>query len=79
MRWQEYIECNSTTMAGKPVIRGTRITVELILQRLGQGWQPADLLESFPHLRPEHIQAAQAYAAAALASDEILFLTDDAA
>ncbi len=79
MKWQDYIECNPSIVAGKPVIRGTRITVELILQRLGDGWNTDELRASFPRLRPEDIQAAQAYAAAALAGDEILFLTDDAA
>ncbi len=76
MRWQDYIESNSKVMVGKPVIKGTRITVELILERLGDGWTDVELLASFPHLKPEHIRAAQAYAAAALATDEVIFLGD---
>jgi uncharacterized protein (DUF433 family) len=79
MRWQDYVERNPKVMVGKPVIKGTRITVELILERLGDGWSEAELLASFPHLKPDHIRAAQAYAAAALATDEIVFLGDDAA
>jgi len=79
MKWQEFIEQNPQVMLGKPVIKGTRITVELILERLGDGWTEAQLLESFPQLRPDHIRAAQAYAAAALAADETVFLSDDAA
>ena len=78
MRWQDHIEHNPEVMLGKPVLRGTRITVELILQRLGDGWSEAELLASFPHLRPEHVRAAQAYAAAALANEELVFLGDDA-
>jgi uncharacterized protein (DUF433 family) len=76
MRWQDYIEQKPTVMVGKPVIKGTRITVELILERLGNGATEADLLEDYPHLRPEHIRAAQAYAAAALATDEAVMLND---
>jgi len=66
MKWQEYIERDPQVLVGKPVIKGTRIAVELILERLGDGWTEAELRTSFPSLRPEHIRAAQAYAAAAL-------------
>lgn len=74
MRWQDYVHCDPAIMCGKPVIKGTRITVELILERLGAGWTDAQILESYPHLKPEHIRAAQAYAAAALSTDELVFL-----
>ncbi len=76
MRWQDYVEQKPTVMLGKPVIRGTRITVELILERLGNGATDADLLSDYPHLRPEHIRAAQAYAAAALSTDEAVMLVE---
>ena len=49
-------------MLGKAVIKGTRITVELILERLSDGWSQSELLESYPHLTPEQIRAASAYA-----------------
>jgi uncharacterized protein (DUF433 family) len=52
------------------------LTVEHILQRLGDGASEADLLDAHPRLRAEHIRAAQAYAADALSSDETVFLTD---
>ena len=77
MRWQDYIERRPDVMVGKPVIKGTRITVELILERLGNGASEGDLLSDYPHLRPEHIRAAQAYAAAALSQDELVFLADE--
>jgi uncharacterized protein (DUF433 family) len=70
MDWRQYIEQHPDVMLGKPVIKGTRLTVELILERLGDGWSSADLLEAYPDLRPEHVQAAQSYAAAYLALDE---------
>jgi len=74
MDWQEHIEQNPLVMGGKPVIKGTRITVELILERLGDGWKEEDLLESYPHLNAHHIRAAQAFAAASLRTDEVVFL-----
>jgi uncharacterized protein (DUF433 family) len=76
MNWRQYIERRPDVMLGKPVFKGTRLTVELILERLGEGATDQDLLESYPRLRHEHIRAAQAYAAAALAADELVFLAE---
>jgi uncharacterized protein (DUF433 family) len=73
MDWREYIEQRPEVMMGKPVIKGTRLTVESILERLGDGWSAQALMESFPEVRTEHIQATQAYAAAWLALDENIF------
>jgi uncharacterized protein (DUF433 family) len=74
MEWRERIEMRADVLGGKPVIRGTRIAVELILERLGDGWSERELLEAWPQIRPEDIRAAQAYAASALSSDAIVFL-----
>jgi uncharacterized protein (DUF433 family) len=74
MDWHGYIQRDPAIMLGKPVVRGTRITVELILERLGDGWSETQVLESFPSLKAEHIRAAQSYAAAAISSDEIVIL-----
>lgn len=57
------IEINPRVMLGKPVIRGTRIPVELILRKLSEGASEADLLEAYPQLAGEDIQAARLYAA----------------
>ena len=57
------IEINSAVMMGKPVIRGTRITVEIILRRIDDGYTKADLLEDWPHITAEDISAALAFAA----------------
>jgi uncharacterized protein (DUF433 family) len=61
-------------MLGKPVIRGTRIPVELILRKLSEGAMEPDLLDAYPRLTREDIQAALAYAADILAHDEIVEL-----
>lgn len=66
------IEINPNIMLGKPVIRGTRITVEIILEKLSQNISIDEILEDYPKLTREDIQAAIAYAAVALSTDEIL-------
>jgi uncharacterized protein (DUF433 family) len=58
------IEIDPKIMLGKPVIRGTRITVELILKKLREGANEEDLLKAYPHLSRDDIQAALAYASA---------------
>lgn len=70
----DQIEINPNVMMGKPVIRGTRIPVELILRKLGEGATQADLFDAYPRLRPEHIRAALAYAADTIAHEETLVL-----
>ena len=61
-------------MMGKPVIRGTRITVEIILRKLAEGHQQADLLDDWPHLSADDIQAALAFAADYMAHETVLGL-----
>ena len=68
----ERIEINPQVMLGKPVIRGTRIPVELILRKLGEGTTEAELLDAYPRLQHTDIQAALAYAADSLAHETIL-------
>jgi uncharacterized protein (DUF433 family) len=64
------IEVDPKVMLGKPVIRGTRITVELILRKLSEGATEADLVDAYPRLTREDIQAALAYAADTVAHEE---------
>lgn len=64
------IEVNPKIMLGKPVIRGTRIPVELLLRKLGEGATEAQLLDAYPRLTREDIRAAITYAARALAHEE---------
>src|ERR1700736_6627628 len=56
------ITLDPEVMVGKPVIRGTRITVELIIGLLAQGWTEQDILTAYPHLTREDILACLAYA-----------------
>lgn len=73
MNWQDYIEQKPDVMVGKPCIKGTRLTVEFILDRIGLGWSHAELMDSFPGLTEEQIRACAAYAAASLRLDESTF------
>lgn len=66
------IEINPQVMLGKPVIRGTRITVEIILKKLAQNISIDEILADYPRLTRDDIQAAIAYAATALSTDEVL-------
>lgn len=59
-------------MLGKPVIRGTRIPVELIVRKLSEGATETELLDGYPRLTPEDIRAAFAYAADAISREETL-------
>jgi len=68
----ERIEVDPKIMLGKPVIRGTRITVELILRKLGEGATEAQLLDAYPRLTTDDIRAAMTYAAESLAQEENL-------
>jgi uncharacterized protein (DUF433 family) len=69
----EKIETNPEVMGGKPVIKGTRIPVELILRKLGAGIEIEEILAGYPRLRREDIHAAQAFAADYLADEEIVY------
>ena len=66
------IEINPDVLLGKPVIRGTRIPVELLLRKLSEGATEHDLLDAYPRLTSADIRAALAYAAAALAHETVL-------
>lgn len=68
----ERIEINPEVMIGKPVIRGTRIPVELIVRKLADGAAIDDLLDAYPRLSREDIQAALRFAADTLAHETIL-------
>jgi uncharacterized protein (DUF433 family) len=72
MKLAERIEANPEVMLGKPVIRGTRVPVVLILRRISEGATEEDLLESYPHLTRDDIRAAVAFAADTIAYEEIV-------
>ena len=72
MTWQEFIEERADIMAGKPVFKGTRITVEHALAELGRGMPEKELLRGHSRLTPQHIRAAMLYAAAIIGTQEVI-------
>jgi uncharacterized protein (DUF433 family) len=72
MDWRDHIDRDPAVLSGKPKIRGTRISVELILSRLGEGWTADQLIDAYPHVTAEQMQACAAFAANALATDDVL-------
>ncbi len=73
MKRYDRIEINPNIMFGKPVIKGTRVTVEQILRKLAGGMTVEEIITDHPHLRKEDILAAQEFAADYLADEEIAF------
>jgi uncharacterized protein (DUF433 family) len=59
LKWQDYIEERKDVMLGKPVFKGTRLTVEPLLRELGTGISHDERFDNYPNLKPEHIQTAR--------------------
>ena len=74
MNLYDRIERKPGVMLGKPVIKGTRIPVELIVRKLGEGASLEDLLDGYPNLKKEDIQAALLYAADTLSNELVVEL-----
>lgn len=70
--YKDYIERNPDIIQGKPVIKGTRIGVELLMRKLADGYSVEDLLRSYPHLHKKQILAALEYAADMIANEDRL-------
>lgn len=75
MEWAERIVIDPAILVGKPVVRGTRLSVELIIGRMASGWSEADLLRSYPSLQREDLLACLAYASAVLHDERVYPVT----
>lgn len=71
MGWEERIVMDPAVLAGKPVIKGTRLSVEFVVDLLAQGWAETDLLRNYPGLEHEDIQACLLYARDLLQAERI--------
>jgi uncharacterized protein (DUF433 family) len=67
--WQKYIISDPAVLLGKPIIKGTRVPIELVLERLSFGETTEQLLQSFPNLSKEVILACLSYASASLQNE----------
>jgi uncharacterized protein (DUF433 family) len=72
MDWRAYIHSNPDILSGKPVVQGTRLSVEFILSLFAAGWTEQQILESYPTLTNESIRAIFAFAAECM-QDELLY------
>jgi uncharacterized protein (DUF433 family) len=61
MNWKAYIEVNDQILVGKPIVKGTRLSVEYIIGLLASGWTEQQILENYPRLSKESLQAVFGY------------------
>ena len=71
MKWQDYITSDPQILVGKPIIKGTRLSVEFILNLLAEGWSVEQILENYPDLTPESLKAVFAFVAECIREDLI--------
>ena len=69
--WRERIEINPEVMTGKPVIKGTRLTVDHVIELLAEGWTAAQVTEEYPGITVEDISGCLAYASAVIKNEKV--------
>ena len=74
MNWQDRITVDPNVLVGKPIIKGTRISVEFVVDLLGRGWTMEQVLHEYDHLKPKELQACLAYASEVLRSERVYLL-----
>ena len=75
MNWRDRITINSEILTGKPVVKGTRLAVEFIIDLLAQGWKEQEILRNYPGLTSEDIRACLIYASNILKAERVYPLT----
>jgi uncharacterized protein (DUF433 family) len=75
MTWQERITIDPNVLVGKPVIRGTRLAVEFLVELMAEGWSHEQIVRNYPQLSVEDLQAALHYAAETLKQEQVIPLT----
>lgn len=74
MDWRGYIHSDPNILVGKPVVKGTRLSVEFLLGLLASGWTEQQILENYPTLTPEALRAVFAFAAESVQHETLFFL-----
>ena len=72
MDWRDHIVATPDTLGGKPRLKGTRLGVAFVLEKLAAGWTEAEMLDNYPTLSTEGIRAVLAYAADVIGRDRVL-------
>lgn len=70
MNWQEYVAADPNVLVGKPVIKGTRLSVEFVLGLLAQGWKEEEILNNY-HISSEQLRACAAYAKERIGEEKV--------
>jgi len=71
MNWKDRLNLDPAVLAGKPVIRGTRLSVDFIVNLLGQGWTEADIFRNYPGITHDDIAACLQYAGEVLQAERV--------
>ena len=71
MAWRDRIVVDPQVLVGKPVIKGTRLAVEFLLELMAEGWTLEEVLKNYPQLTQEDVQAALHYAADAMKQQQV--------
>jgi uncharacterized protein (DUF433 family) len=71
MNWQKYIHTDPKILVGKPVVKGTRLSVEFLLGLFAGGWTEQQVLDNYPTLTPEGLRAVFAFAAESLREESL--------
>lgn len=79
MDWQQNVHSDPEILIGKPVVKGTRLSVVFILDLFGAGWTEAQVLENYPALTPDALQSVFAFAAECLRDEALYSAPPDAA
>ncbi|MCM2357797.1 MAG: DUF433 domain-containing protein [Geobacteraceae bacterium] len=72
LNWKDYIIADPEILVGKPVIKGTRLSVDFIIRLLAQGWTEQQIFENYPQLTPDALQAMFAFVQECLADEEFI-------
>jgi uncharacterized protein (DUF433 family) len=75
MNWQDRITLDPQVLAGKPIVKGTRLAVEFLIDLMAQGWSDAEILRNYPGLTQADLQACLTYAGALLKAERVYPLT----
>lgn len=71
MNWQDRIVVDPEILVGKPVVKGTRLAVEFIIDLMAQGWSEAEILRNYPGLTQADVQACLSYASDILRAEKV--------
>jgi len=75
MDWREYIHSDPGVLLGKPVVKGTRLSVEFLLGLFAAGWTEKQVLDNYPNLTPQSLQAVFAFATECMREEALFVLT----